>query len=187
MTLTVVNRIADLQDAYRAVADKSRAETAMAQAAQTPALKLWNQLRNTGPQGSNEPSYGNVAHGRPSLRIWGRTLDSGWLPPLVERAAGGASATIVSTAPQIMLLLHGSPPHSIPGPNSFWWGSPLKWSPKDGRAPGPRYFSEIKDHPGFKPFTFVLQAINLMRSEFIAAHRRGVREITRPLREFFRK
>lgn len=132
-------------------------------------LKL---LKERAPKGQNEPnlritrgraddqSFRVIERGRPSDRLHGVRMENAWEEPVVvEGENESLDLDFINTSPQMEILLAGSPKHDIFGV-AFHWGAPLRWEPKDGFAPGPRYFSRVS-HPGFPSFDwFIDQALD---------------------------
>lgn len=148
-------------------------------------------LRRNQPVGSTEPDYETrkgttVSHGRPSHRLYGAGSDIGssWLAPEIGFASDGGQVTISSTAPHIEYVIDKAKPHSISGSRglSFWWGSPLRWSPSR-IDPGAQLMSGV-NHPGHPGNPFVDRSIEDARPQNLEELRRRMSDMWQPVRSF---
>jgi hypothetical protein len=155
--------------------------------AQDAGYQLLRMFKVAAPVGEVEQDYTiqrstgplNISHGRPSLRIWGKTLADSWENPRVQPIFSGAKVQIGTSTGLAGLLLSGSPKHDMPtqgGPfMSFWWT-------KMGR---PAIYSTIS-HPGFPPRSWTEREY-LFRGQtmMIGFLNKGFRQILQPIKDFF--
>lgn len=193
----LTNRINELVQAIEKVADPENVNEKLEEAALESSRIFFPLLKRLAPVGQEEPSFrhpvsGNfVSHGRPSIRLHGMTLEQGWQQPEIIKTPKGMHMRFHNTAPHIRLVMAGAPGHNIPGrslqyPLTFWWGTPLRWPPKDGQGPGPRAFFEV-NHPGFKGNNFARRAWQRVEGKASTQERfrKGVQEMFGPLDDFF--
>lgn len=191
--MAIVNKIPQLRQALTTMSSERAAGRVLRQMASPAGQKLVRAIRKRAPVGSVEPdldieradgSSFTISRGRPSLRLHGVTLDSQWGVPEIDPIERGISLSIGSTAPHIGYVIDATTAKTR-GPNAFHWGSPLRWSPKDGKGPGPRMFSSV-DHPGTAEDNFVDLAIDTEgKVILLEMFSRTVTIITAPLRAFF--
>lgn len=155
--------------------------------------RILTLFRTNSPVGKTEPDYytGNpqsastglgrnvVSHGRPSMRLFGTTLEQGWGEPDIQDVIGGVSVSIKNAAPHAAFLNKGTIGHTIPISStrlvSFWWE----------RRQRPVIFHEVH-HPGIKtPLGWTSsrkRAAVIMNEEL----RQAVAELSAPIRRFFK-
>lgn len=189
MSLTVINRVAELRNALYKTSEYRHRQDVMHDKAIRGVETMLFFTRREAPKGSVEPSWatprGTINHGRPSIRQHGITLDASMVQG-VERTTNGAAFMITSNAPHAFWQIYGTPPHPISGRPllAFWWGSPLRWSPYRGGKPGAYHFPSVS-HPGTPPNNFPLRAAIQNRPTMLQLTRQAVREIAQPLYSFF--
>lgn len=179
------NRIAELRNTLKLLQDSRHKQESLKPAAETSANVFLVEAMKRAPVGRVEPNYSirkrdgklfTISHGRPSLRQHGATLRQGWVQPDIQPTSKGVSFAIRSVAPQIAILLTGSPRHTIPTLTSFWWFA-------QGLA---GIYSRI-DHPGFPRNPFIDETVKVKRPFMLAKFREGVAAVMAPLRMFFKK
>jgi len=199
------DRFPELVEAVRKTLDRERISVMAEEIAvehQESAL-VW--LTYASPEATSETLM-TTGHDHTSIK-------EGWDTGPVSRTPDGAEATVINRSEHVDWQRSGTAEHIIPfgrsgvesvsqsgdirrtvGPTrpiAFWLGAPLKWPvhvARFAKTPGIYSFLEVT-HPGFGPWggrDFVEVAADDARPELEYTFRRGMKEVLRPLEEFFK-
>lgn len=183
-TSKIVDKTDEFLKSLNDIRDQSRIQSIVGEEITPLAQQMLRNLVGEAPEGSRweEPSYEGtsarepiiISHGRPSMRLHGMMLESGWGQPEVDEISDGAKFEIRSNAPQIVFLLDGSDRHPMSGNPllSFWhFGS--------GQA---MVMSALpNDHPGHEPSDFVEVSHEKLQPDVSIAMNSVVQKITKPI------
>lgn len=185
-TSNVVDKIDDFRLRLESINKQSRVQTIVGDEVTPLAQQMLRNLAQEAPKGDRweEEAYPGtkagepivISHGRPSIRLHGIMLESGWGEPDINRIPGGVEFEIGSDAPQIIFLLEGSDPHPISG-------NPLLsfWHLGSGQAMVMHQLPH--DHPGHPPSNFVNIAEAKLKPDISSAMDRIINKITAPMRK----
>lgn len=158
-------------------------------AVERPTRTLMNimlqSLIERSPHGAVEPIFtlpGSIfVHGGTTVsqRLGHTPISQGWRLGNLMNTGTGYKFAVKNISEHVWFNLLGTKPH--PEPKEFrwflvfWWGSPLRWPPKDERPPGPRVFISV-NHPGAKPNPFHRQMIEEEKGNWLATLKRNIIE-----------
>lgn len=185
----ISNRIEDLVAVLSKIGSTPEQQKIATEEAETLGQRMLSLLMDNAPVGRVEPNYtvgagglsGTISHGRPSIRLHGMTLGSGWQQPEIKPIDAGATFSIGSIAPHMKILLAGSPKHSYSGnPFLSFWHFKATGSDFSDRA---KVRANI-NHPGFPRTDFVELSHTKLQTPARTSLSRMINNITKPLRDF---